>query len=128
MNTYQTHLVLAALDALDSGNLASLMTRKAIGPNEWDSITNEDYGFSFDYILENHGNRTVIDPTSRAALQWLYRYLPADCPRWGAHGFVVESDTVPMITAHMERDGLLSENEYVERMNEEDEQRRQWDE
>ena len=126
MNTYQTHLILAAMDALD-GDITSLMLRKAIGPNEWNTVTAEDYSFSFDYIVEPHGNRTVIDPTSRAAQQWLYRYLPADCPRWGAHGYVIETENVMPILEHMQRDGLLSENEYAERMNEEDEQRRQWD-
>ena len=89
------------------------------GINEWDSITDADFGFSFDYIVEPHGSITVLDPTSRAALQWLYKHLPADCPRWGKLGYAVETNYVSDILEGMAEAGLKSEDEYVEAMNEE---------
>ena len=89
----------------------------SIGPNEWDKVTEGDFGLSFDYITEAHGNLTVLDPTSRAALQWLYRHLPEDCPRFGKLGFIVETEYVPAILERMSQDGLLSEADYEEAMN-----------
>ena len=91
-----------------------------VGPNQWDSITPDDFGFKFDYIVEGHGSLTVIDPTSRAALQWLYAHLPEDCPRWGKLGFCVESNYVADILDGMARDGLLSEQGYVDAMSAEE--------
>ena len=94
-----------------------------IGPNQWDSVTNDDFGFSFDYIIERHGSVTILDPTSRAALQWFYRHLPEDCPRWGKLGFAVESNYVNDVLEGLARDGLLSEEDYVYAMNAEERDR-----
>jgi hypothetical protein len=92
-----------------------------VGPNDWDGVTQDDFGFSFDYIIEGHGSITIIDPTSRAALQWLYAHLPEDCPRWGKLGFAIETNYVSDVLEGMARDGLKSEAEYVEAMNNEQE-------
>jgi hypothetical protein len=92
-----------------------------VGPNDWDGVTQDDFGFSFDYIIEGHGSITIIDPTSRAALQWLYAHLPEDCPRWGKLGFAIETNYVSDVLEGMARDGLKSEAEYVEAMNGEQE-------
>ena len=92
-----------------------------IGPNEWEKITKSDFSFSFDYIVENHGSITIIDPTSEAALQWLYRFLPEDCPRWGKLGFAIETNYVGQILEAMSADGLKSESDYVEWMHQEQE-------
>jgi hypothetical protein len=91
------------------------------GINEWDDITDADFGLSFDYIVEDHGSIVVLDPTSRAALQWFYKHLPADCPRWGKLGYCVERNYVSDILEGLKRDGLYSEAEYVEAMNNEQE-------
>jgi hypothetical protein len=103
--------------------LLELRTRKADTRlvNEWSGITPEDFGFSFDVIVERHVDMTILDPTSQAALQWLYRHLPADCPRWGKLGFVIENDQVSRILNHMADDGLKTEAEYTRAMNEEQE-------
>lgn len=95
----------------------------AIGPNKWNEITEDDFAFSFDYIIERHGSITILDPTSRAALEWLYAHLPEDCPRWGKLGFAVESNYVNDVLEGMARDGLLSEEEYVFSMNAEERDR-----
>ena len=92
-----------------------------VGPNDWANVTDADFGFSFDYIVEGHGSITVIDPTSRAALEWLYAHLPEDCPRWGKLGFAIETNYVSDILEGLARDGLHSEAEYVEAMNNEQE-------
>lgn len=99
--------------------LLSIASSQRPGPNEWDDITKDDFSFSFDYIIERHVDITVLDPTSRAALQWMYRHLPEDCPRWGKLGFCIENEHVGQILEHMAADGLMSESQYVEAMNEE---------
>lgn len=93
------------------------------GPNNWDAITSADFSQDFDYIIERHGNRTVIDPTSKAALQWLYRHMPADCPRWGKWGYVIETMHVGEILERMAEDGLMSEDDYTFSMNAENRDR-----
>jgi hypothetical protein len=95
------------------------LLNNAIGPNNWDAITPDDFGYSFDYIAEDHGSIVVLDPTSKAALEWMYRHLPEDCPRWGKLGFCVERNYVADVLAGMSRDGLLSEFDYERAMNEE---------
>ena len=110
--------------AIESGlhkALLSIASSHTPGPNRWDEITPEDFSFSFDYIIERHMDITVLDPTSQAALQWLYRHLPEDCPRWGKLGFCVENNYVGQILEHMAADGLMSEADYVEAMNNEQE-------
>lgn len=86
------------------------------GPNLWDQVAPEDFGRDFDYTTEGHGSVTVITPDSPAALQWLYRHLPEDCPRMGALGFVIETNYVAEVLAGMKRDGLTSRFEYDEAM------------
>ena len=95
------------------------------GANNWDNITAADYGNCFDYIILRRGGNTVIDPTSEAALQWLYRHLPEDCPRYGGQGFVIESEFVHDVLESMAVNGLLSEDDYVYAMNAEDRDRHQ---
>jgi hypothetical protein len=85
------------------------------GPNEW-SVKQDERGEHFDYELYDQGDETVIYPVCHAALHWLYRHLPEDCPRWQAQGFKVETKYVKQITDGMYRDGLLSEDDFVTAM------------
>lgn len=96
------------------------------GPNSWDEITPDDYGKEYDYIIERHGNRTVIDPVSKAAVQWCYRFLPEDAPRWGA-GFVLDTARVSPILDRMACAELVSDEEYTFNMNAEERDRRAWE-
>ena len=82
------------------------------GPNRWDEITEADLGENYDFEVLDHGDIIVIHPESEAALQWCYRHLPADCPRWGARGFAIEQKYSGAVIAGMERDGLVSEDDY----------------
>lgn len=93
------------------------------GINKWDAITPEDFGFEFDFIIERHGSMTVLDPTSEAALQWMYKHLPADCPRWGKLGFCVETQYVGDVLERMACDGLLTEDDFILNMNAEERDR-----
>ena len=113
-----TNTMLADITRLHGDLLISRQLNNEIGPNDWDGITPDDFGMSFDYIIENHGSLTVLDPTSRAALQWLYAHLPEDCPRFGKLGFCVETDYVSSVLESLARDGLVSEPEYVEAIQE----------
>ncbi len=90
--------------------------RERPGPNRWDLVTSADFGAEYDYIIEGHGNITVLDPTSEAALQWMYRHLPEHCPRWGARGFAIESNRAHEVIEGLKRDGLVSSAEYDEAM------------
>lgn len=94
----------------------------AVGPNDWDGITEADYALSFDFTAEDHGSIVVLDPKSRACLQWFYKHLPQDCPRWGV-GFAIEQNYVGAILEAMASDGLMSEDDYVEAMNSEERDR-----
>lgn len=88
-----------------------------VGPHCWNDITPDDFSLSFDYIVQPLGeSRTIIDPTSEAALQWLYKHLPEDCPRYGKLAFVVETQYLAAILERMYEDGLLNEAQYVENM------------
>ena len=87
------------------------------GPNSWDQITKADFGLCFDYRIIRRGGNTIIDPSSNAALEWLYRFLPADAPRYGGVGYVIESRYVSEILEAMAQDGLLSEDDYIYNMN-----------
>jgi hypothetical protein len=91
------------------------------GRNEWDDVTEEDFGQYFDYRVENHSSIVIIHPDSKAALQWCYKHLPADAPRWGKNGYVVEPRYVGDIIKGLAADNLISESEYAERMNYEQE-------
>ena len=83
------------------------------GPNRWDEITEADYGRLFDYRILRRGSNTVVDPCSEAAIQWMRRFLPEDCPRWGSEGRVIESKYVGAILERMAGDKLLSEDDYL---------------
>jgi hypothetical protein len=93
------------------------------GPNRWDEMTQEDFAKDFDYVINRQGSITVLDPKSEAALQWFYRHLPEDCPRWAAKGFVIEHRFVDDILEGMARDGLVSDEEFEYSMNAEDRDR-----
>ena len=95
------------------------------GPNRWSEITEGDYGRLFDYRILRRGGMTVIDPCSEACLQYLYRFLPEDCPRWGSEGFVIESKYIGEILEHMAVNKLLSEDDYLYSMAAEDRDRHQ---
>ena len=84
------------------------------GPNNWDEVGPSDFGPEQDFDLEDAGSLTIIYPVSNAALQWLYRHLPEDCPRWGAKGFAIETNYVRDIIRAMKRDRLMSYQDYLE--------------
>ncbi len=88
------------------------------GPNNWDTIVDEDFGPTWDFEIENHINLFIITPVSEAALQWCYAHLPEDCPRWGARGHVVEHSFIEPIVAHMRRDHLMTPEDYERAMEE----------
>jgi len=82
------------------------------GPNNWDGMSDADFGPEHDYTVEVQGRLTVITPASKAALHFLYRHLPEDCPRWGKLGFCVETKYADDVMTRMGREGLLSLEEY----------------
>lgn len=74
--------------------------------NSWDDIGPDDFNEHGDYEVTGHGSVLIVSPLSNAGRQWLYRHLPADCPRWGADGFAVEARYLDGVLGGMERDGL----------------------
>lgn len=96
------------------------------GPNLWETVKldTRNYGRDYDFEIYDHGDTFVVYPTCEAALQWCYRFLPEDCPRWGAKGFVVEQ--TDLIVRQMREHGLISEEEYASNMLD-DETKRQWE-
>ena len=77
------------------------------GPNSWDQITKDDFGNEFDFELYEFENTTVFYPVSRAALQWGYRFLPADCDRWRGVGFKVENQYIDLVVRQARIDKLV---------------------
>jgi len=95
-----------------------LPTSVTAGENNWENIRPEDFGSKWDYELENHITLWIFTPVSEAALQWCYAHLPANAPRWGAKGFVIEARYINEIVKGATRDGLMSPEEYEHAMEE----------
>ena len=79
-----------------------------------------------DFSVQCEGSITIIHPKSQACMDWCAGHLPEDCPRWGAAGYAIETNYLPPIVAHLKRDGLLSEDEYVEACRNEADAQNQW--
>jgi len=93
----------------------------AAAPNEWEHYMNkldQDRGteLEFDYEVYDHGDTTVIYPVAKAAQEWCAKALPANSERWGVHGYVIRTAAADAVCRGMKRDGLISENEYVDLM------------
>lgn len=95
------------------------------GPNSWDSVKDDPNMFAteHDFELYDQGDVVVFYPISEAALQYGYRFLPEDCPRWGAKGFVVDAKEIDLF-CRQARDtkpyGLISEEDFDNAMHEMD--------
>jgi len=100
-------------------SLELLSTAQECGPNDWDNISANDFGSSYDYELIEIGDTVIFYPVSNAALQWCYKYLPEDLDRWGSKGFVIEATNIDTVIAGAKRDNLMSEAEFDQAMNEE---------
>ncbi len=97
------------------------------GPNNWDNIKPSDFGPEHDYELLDHGDTVVFFPISEAGLQWCYKVLPEDTPRWGSKGFVIEAEYIDLLCRAARENNLMSEDEYEFAMQEMNEQRRMWE-
>ena len=90
-------------------------------PNDWAAFksgerTDRGTDYSFDYEVYDQGDEIVLYPVSNPAKEWFAAKLPADCPRWGAAGYKIETPYVAGIMLACKRDGILSEDEYVTNM------------
>jgi hypothetical protein len=86
------------------------------GPNNWEEVTAKDFGPRHDFEVDDQGTIFILNPISEAALQWCYYHLPADAPRWGSVAYMIEHRYIEDIVRGCRRDGLLSEDDYVEAM------------
>jgi hypothetical protein len=82
-------------------------------------VTEQDFGPEHDVEVEDHGTIFIFTPISEAALQWCYRHLPKDAPRWGLNGYVVEHRFIDDIVEGARRDKLLTKEDYDNMMAEE---------
>ncbi len=108
------------LDQMNEVELNPL--KQPAGPNTWHLVRDKDSarGRYYDYETLDQGNETVIVPTCEASLQWCYRFLPEDWPRWGACGFKVETKWLKLIMRSMHSDNLIAEEEYAAAMNDQE--------
>jgi hypothetical protein len=92
------------------------------GPSKWLEIHDDStkYGKDFDFRIMDGD---VFMPVCEAAKQWAYYVLPEGLDRYsdldGNHGWRIPNG-LPVLLDAAERDGLLSEEQYVENMNEND--------
>lgn len=103
------------------------------GPNTWQLVTAEDYGTQHDYETYDLGNYIVYFPVCRAAREWGNKHLPDWLTRWSVNkesqyfGWKIPAKAWPAVQKSLERDKLISEDEYREAMNEMDSLARQWE-
>ncbi len=100
--------------------------RASQGPHRWHEMTGADFASRWDFELEDHKTLVIFEPISEAALQWCYAHLPADCPRFGAKGFLIEAEHIKGVVGGARRDNLMTEADYIQAM-EEMSQQTQWD-
>ena len=93
----------------------------AAAPNNWELYMDKldkDRGteLEYDYEIYDHGETTVIYPVANAAKEFLASILPANCTRWGAAGYSLETEYVHLVLKAMQDVRLISEDEYANLM------------
>ena len=88
----------------------------ASGPNDWTIVSPKDFGpcQDFDIWPVPCTDNWIFKPVSRAATQWAYKHLPEDSPRYGKNGYVIELSAIGEVVRAAKRDGLMSEEQYIE--------------
>lgn len=100
------------------------------GPNSWDEVGPGDFGPEHDFeiqIVHRTEPLSVFKPVSSAALQWCYRFLPANCPRYGERSFVVKNKWIDLVCRQARHDNLMSLEDFEFAMAEKNEIERQWE-
>ena len=103
---------------LYSHQLTLTPERSSQGPHRWHEMTGTDFGPTWDFELENHIDLVIFEPISEAALQWCYAHLPKDCPRFGARGFLIETEHIKGVVGGARRDNLMTEDDFIRGMEE----------
>ena len=116
--------VLTEQDLLDQINQPKHPLKQPPGP--WEPITEADYGNEYDFTLYEFEDTTVFYPVSRAALQYCYRFLPEDCPRYRGIGFVIENEHIALFVRQARLNNLISLEDY-EFAEEDNQLAHQWD-
>ena len=94
-----------------------------VGPNNWANVKPEDFGPAEDYEMTfcNDLDKWIFWPVSEAGKQWAYAHFPADAPRYGSCGFILDDPrTARQVKLSAQADKLMSLSEYEEAMNEAD--------
>lgn len=110
------------------GDLDITQERLTAGPSQWALIKEQPaaFGPEEDFFIHRDGDRTVFCPVSKAALHWCYAHLPEDCPRYGATGFIIDAG-LDTILQGARRDGLMSDEDFTDAMEEAHNLSRQWE-
>lgn len=88
-------------------HLEYLDSRQPCGPNRWSEVTRGDFGRFYDFeVVPRRNGQKVFRADSEAALQWCYRFLPEDCPRYEVDGFIIDWD-IDAVILEAERHGLV---------------------
>jgi len=86
--------------------------KSAAAPNTWYKHADNPSGPEHDYEVLDHGSIQILNPVSEGAIEWCAAHLPANCPRWGVNGYVIEPRYIGPILEGMHNANLLSEEEY----------------
>jgi len=82
------------------------LTGATPAPNEWATITAEDFDQNGDFAVEYMDDRVMLMPLSKAGREWAYAHLPSDCPRWAGGGFIFEARWAELVIKAATRDKL----------------------
>ena len=70
------------------------------------------YGPQEDFYTEDYLAGYVLHPVSKAAITWCENELPEGLPRYGIRGYVLNAVETDRITKAMQRDRLMSREEF----------------
>ena len=79
-------------------------------------ITPDMFGPQEDFYTEDYLAGYVLHPVSKAAITWCENELPQNGARYGIRGYIFNAVETDRITKAMQRDRLMSRDDYVEAM------------
>ena len=89
------------------------------GPNKWNEVKDDPQAFGpeedYELTFSRDIDKWIFWPRSYACREWCYAKFPADAPRYGDCGFILDNpQTARQVKLSAQRDNLMSRSEYDE--------------